>query len=109
MQPETASAINTGGPLHETGPAPAGRCAVRLPTLGLGGTHALANTAWPGSATSFGHHRRVGLRQGRAGPGSADAEVNCASDVVPRRSPPKGIADDDLAAVLRAYLTAQLP
>jgi len=29
-------------------------------------------------------------RQGRAGPGSADAEVNCASDVVPRRSPPKG-------------------
>jgi len=29
-------------------------------------------------------------RQGRAGPGSADAEVNCASGVVPRRSPPKG-------------------
>jgi len=28
-------------------------------------------------------------RQGRAGPGSADGEVNCASGVVPRRSPPK--------------------
>jgi MFS family permease len=52
----------------ETGPAPAGRCAVRLPTLGLDGTHVRANTAWPGSATSFGHHRHVGLDRVEPGP-----------------------------------------
>src|SRR5450756_2309581 len=92
MQPETASAINTGGPLHETGPAPAGRCAVGLPTLGLDhpcpreyGLAGVGLEFRPPSPPS-----PCWSRQGRAGPGSADGEVNCAADVVPRRSPPKG-------------------
>src|SRR5450756_2627539 len=92
MQPETASAINTGGPLHETGPAPAGRCAVGLPTLGLDhpcpreyGLAGVGLEFRPPSPPS-----PCWSRQGRAGPGSAHGGVNCAADVVPRRSPPKG-------------------